>query len=186
MTLAWAVLGVALAGSEGRPATVQGGLGGGVGPALASGASAGGYGVARVVLWPQGTRFGLEFGGAEGYFANDGRTLGHITIGARWSRDAPPYVRAGFVHHHETPLDVALGDPLGAMFGSAVGIRHRAGAEVAFGLDVPIAREWLDERLGLAIELSVAAFVDRQGPPMYVLLEHTVSFDVGRQRPPGS
>jgi hypothetical protein len=177
-----ALTALAFAGGDGRPATLAAGLGAAAGPAMASGTSVGGYGVARVVLWPQHTHLGIEFGGAEGYAANDGRTLGHITIGARWAGDRPPYVRAGLVHHHETPIDVALDNPFGAMLGSAVGIRHRTGIEAAFGVDVPIVQDYLDQRVGLELELSVSAFPDTQGPPIYAILEQTWSFDVGKRR----
>lgn len=170
----------ALAGGDGCPATVEAGVGAVAGPALATGVSAGGYGFMRLVLWAN-PDWGVEFGAREGYVADDGRMLGAIALGARWSPPGVVYARAGFVHHHETPYDVVLAHPIGSALGSAVGIRHRTGLEIAAGVDVPVAKHLLDGRLSYVAEVSLSVLPDSAGPPVYVFVDQAVTVDVGQR-----
>ena len=63
--------------------------------------------------------------------------------GQLWGRIgvARPYVRASLLHPHEGSLSVVAKDYLRAAFGVGDGIRHRAGGEVAVGVDVPLVVE---------------------------------------------
>lgn len=181
MVFLLAFLASAFAEPLGRPVTIAVGYGGAAGPALAEGTSAGAYGIGRAVVWAS-RHIGADFAGREGAFANDGRVVGGLAVGLRVASSGPVYARAGFIHNHETEFSVAKLDPIGAAAGTARGIRHRAGLEVAFGADFPIPEAVLDDRLGLALELSGNIFPDQSGPLFYVCLEQHWTIDIGKGR----
>lgn len=171
---------LALAAPADHPVTLAGGLGATAGPP-----SIGGYAVGRMVLYPKRGTLGLELAGREGLVTSDARTLGAIGLQGRWSPFANGvFLRGGFVHHHETPYALATAEPMAAALGSLPGIRHRTGGELAIGWDLKIPERALGDRLGLAIDASVAAFPDDNGPPLYMFLEQTWTVDVGRSRAP--
>lgn len=155
------------------PVTLTAGLGAAAGPP-----SLGGYGALHVA-WNLGA-FGAEIIGREGLYAADPRAVGALVFGARFTR-GPAYVRAGFLHHHETPLASFAEAPLRSLIGSGEGIRHRSGLEIGGGLDLPVPERLLDDRLGFVLDLGVGAFPDPQGPHVYVFLEQGWSIDLGRR-----
>lgn len=158
------------------PVTLYGGLGGSVGPP-----SMGGYAVGRAIFYPPRSPVGVEFGGREGYFVRDQRTVGGIAIQAR-APLGPAFLRGGFLHHHEVPWDLASAHPVQAGLGSLEGIRHRSGLELGGGVDLTLPERLLDDRLGIVLDLSVSAFPDDHGPVVYVCLEQGWTIDVGPKR----
>lgn len=199
----------ALAATPDYPVTVYGGLGGGLGPSVSRGGhthgdaadptatgtvddgaegaghglSGGGWGVARLAVHHR--RVALDLGLRQGFVAGDLREVGAISAGLRWSPGLP-YLRAGFMHHHETPWEVVKDDPLLAAIGSAEGIRHRSGGELAIGLAGALNPVELPERRMRAfVELSAIAFPDDKGPQLYGTLDLGFGYSLGRDRSGG-
>ena len=166
------------------PLTLIGGYGGGLGPATeADGLSAGGFVEGHAVFWAKKAPVGIELSNKEGIFAGDTRVLGGLELCARIApKSGPWFIDAGFAHNHETPYETALENPIYAMIGSASGIRHRTGFVAGFGVDAMIPERTLGDRLGVQVALTVAAFPDRSGPPVYVMLEQGFTFDIGKPR----
>lgn len=108
--------------------------------------------------------------GRLGYGTVDERVLSYFCVGGElWGRLGPtrPRLRLGIVHQHEEPRMAIMDDPFGALFGVGDGIRHRAGAQVGAGIDIPIGR--LARRpLFLGIDLGATWFPDDRGPGWYV------------------
>jgi hypothetical protein len=107
--------------------------------------------------------------GRSGYGAVDDRLLTQLSLGAQlWAHLGPvwPYARLGFLHQHEESLSVVAGDYGSALFGVGDGIRHRAGGELAIGLDVPF---WQRDDLSLFAGGEACAFLfpDGIGPTVY-------------------
>ncbi len=159
------------------PVTLVGGYG-----ASAAPGSYGGFLQGGIVAWPGRSPVGLDVSAREGLFTADTRMVGTIDAGARWQAAGPLYLRGGFAHHHETPIAMAKEHPIATTLGSLPGIGHRSGLGAGVGIDVPIDYPALQERLGLVIELSVSAFPDRNGPPVYVFLEQAWTIDAGKRR----
>lgn len=183
-----ALASVALAAEPNYPVTVYAGLGGGVGPGVqvegASGVepdlSGGGWGVGRATVNVK--RFGLDLGLRSGLMAGDLREVGAISGGLRWAPGLP-YARVGFVHHHETPWAVVKEDPVMAAIGSAEGIRHRSGLDLAVGLAGAMNPvELPEQRLRAFVELSVIGFPDDHGPHVYGTLDLGFGYSLGRDR----
>lgn len=106
-----------------------------------------------------------------GYAPVNDRTLTYLSLGAQvWGRlgTTRPYVRAALSHQHEESITSVQAEPAGAIFGVGDGIRHRAGGEVALGIDFPLRR---DKRVQwvLSLEGSTILFPDPRGPQLYVL-----------------
>lgn len=104
-----------------------------------------------------------------GYGSVDSRLLTMVSVGVQtWTRVGPlrPYVRAGFAHQHEEPLAYVSKNPWGAAFGVGDGIRHRAGADMAVGLDWPV-KKWKRWDLYLALEGTTNWFTNSQGPSWF-------------------
>ena len=154
--------------------TISGALGAAAGPP-----SWGGYGAIDGVahLGPLGAELRLR----EGLHTADARTVGALMAGGRYTRGVG-YLRGGFLHHHETPLDAFLAQPLRAALGSADGIRHRTGVEIGGGIDVSVNPEVLDDRIGFVLDLGVGIVPDPQGPQVYVSLEQGWSLDFRARR----
>lgn len=167
-----------------HPVTLVGFASGGAAPALADGASGGGGVGLHIVLRPR-SLWSLDIGGREGVWSNDTRTLGCVLVGARFDPEGALFLRAGFAHHHETPIDLALDHPVDAALGSLEGIRHRSGLDVAVGADVSLAGVLPEgfDGLGVVAELSGALFPDDNGPRGYVFFDLGISLDVGRRSP---
>lgn len=110
------------------------------------------------------------FVGRLGWAAVDDRMLTLLTVGVQgWARvgTTRPWVRLALAHQHEESLAAVQQEPLGAVAGVGVGIRHRAGAEGALGLDVPI-REWPRAELVFGGEVYADWFPDPRGPEWYL------------------
>jgi hypothetical protein len=107
----------------------------------AAGAPVGAGGAAGVVgAWFPTDHWGVHLGVHEGLWSTDLRFVGQIEVGARWRVHPHIDLLGGFVHHHETPWDAALDDPLGAAMGVAAAIRHRSGATLGASAGWPLAR----------------------------------------------
>jgi hypothetical protein len=107
--------------------------------------------------------------GREGYGGVDDRMLTQVSLGAQiWATIGPtrPYVRLGFLHQHEESISVVADDYGSAMFGVGEGIRHRAGGELALGLDLPF---WTRDDLSFFVggEASACLFPGAPGPIIY-------------------
>lgn len=114
---------------------------------------------------------GLQLQSRAGYGGVNDRALIAVAFGAQvWGRLGPvrPYARASLVHQHEEPLDSVRARPLEAIVGVGEGIRHRAGAEGAVGLEYTFLREKNFE-LTAAVDVAAPYFPDERGPAFYVL-----------------
>ena len=162
---------------------LMGGLGGGLSGAYAGGtppgqgASAGGHLVGRALL--QLPRVAGDFGVREGLYTDDLRSVGALFFGLRWTPAHPLSARLGFAHHHEVPDEVLFDTPVGAVAGTAEGIRHRSGAELGLGWHLPIDAVWEPGRLGAQVELSAAVLGDDQGPRAYGFVDLLFTLDAG-------
>jgi hypothetical protein len=105
-----------------------------------------------------------------GYGSVDQRMLTMISLGAQvWAPEDWPlrlYGRVAAVHQHEESISVIAGDFGNALFGVGDGIRHRPGAEVGGGVDVPIFEKRAIEIYGL-LDASARIFPDEMGPQVY-------------------
>ncbi|MEZ4307249.1 MAG: hypothetical protein R3F14_04300 [Polyangiaceae bacterium] len=109
--------------------------------------------------------------GRLGYGSVDQRMLTLLALGAQiWGRLGPtrPYARIAFIHQHEEPVAAVEQNVGGAVFGVGDGIRHRAGAEGALGLDWTFY-EKLPWSLFANAEASFAGLPNSSGPGFYVL-----------------
>ena len=95
--LAALVTAAALAAPPNHPVTLSGGVVEAVGP------GAGGVLLAGRATAHVGRGIGIDVGGREGLMFGTGVVLGAVTAGVRWTPSRGPYVRGGFLHHHETP-----------------------------------------------------------------------------------
>ena len=133
-----------------------------------TGGQAGGRLSVRVGSW------GLAAWAREGVMSGSLRVVGSVGMSGQFVHGSGLTVRAGLIHHHETPWEAFRLAPMGALLGTADGITHRTGMDVAVG-----ARRWLertgDGRWGLWIEGGVAVFPDASGPPVYGGVEAGVS-----------
>lgn len=172
---------LALAAPADRPFTLAAGIATGVGAP-----SVGAAGSLRAMAHLGA--FGVEGVIREGVYSAEARTVGALSLSGRWRATRVLAVRAGFVHHHEVPLDVLADQPLAAVFGSAEGIVHRSGLEGAVSLDLPLG--WGDQdRWGLLVEVGASGFPEAghhgdapRGPAVYGWIEGGITFDVGRRR----
>jgi hypothetical protein len=106
-----------------------------------------------------------------GYAPVNERELVQIAFGGQlWLHiwHARPYVRLGVMHQHEESTAAWKGDFGESLLGIGNGIRHRAGAEAALGLDVPFYRGDKVEVVGSA-EFSTPWLPDDRGPHFYFL-----------------
>jgi hypothetical protein len=168
--------------------TLVGFAGGGSAPALVDGISggiSGGGGVGMHVVVRPRSVWALDIGGREGFWVNDARTLGCVLVGARLDPAGALFFRGGFAHHHEMPFALARQVPVETALGSAVGIRHRSGLDLAVGVDGSLATLLPEKLAGLGVvaELSTAVFPDDHGPRAYVFVDVGLSLDLGK-RPP--
>lgn len=165
------------------PARLYAGISAGAGPTD----SWLGGGTARLTLG-RGALAG-EVGGRESLASADPRLVGGLFFGLRWRPPPPVYLRLGFAHHHETPLDVVRDQPVGAVFGTARGIVHRSGLELGAGLDFdlpggPWLPQALADRVGLCVDLSSTWLPATAGPPVYLGVDVAWRVALGREAPP--
>lgn len=172
---------LALAAPADRPFTLAAGLATGIG-APSIGVAGSVRGIAHL------GSFGIEGVIREGVYTAATRTVGALSLSGRWRATRALAVRAGFVHHHEVPLDVLLDQPLAATFGTADGIVHRSGLEGAVSLDLPLGGGARD-RWGLLLEVGASGFpeggrhgAEARGPAVYAWVEGGITLDVGRRR----
>lgn len=205
------MLPVALSATPDYPVTLSAGLGGGIGSATAlwqgegssstsrvavhlgshedrlavptteavRGLTGGGFGGLRGV-WHLGA-FGFDLGARTGLLANDLREVTQISAGLRWEPGLP-FLRAGFVHCHETPWAVLKDQPVASIIGAAPGIRHRSGGELALGVAGALNPDETDGRMGAFAEVAAVGFPDHNGPRIYGQAEVGLSLALGRDR----
>jgi hypothetical protein len=109
--------------------------------------------------------------GGLGYAPVNDRELVEIGFGGKmWLHiwHTRPYARLGVMHQHEESTAAWKTDFAESLFGVGNGIRHRAGAEAALGLDVPFFRSDKVEVVGSA-EFSTPWFPDDRGPHFYFM-----------------
>lgn len=107
--------------------------------------------------------------GRVGYGTVDERMLTMLQLGGQlWLHAGPvrPYARLGLIHAHEETMASVKAEPFGALFGVGDGIRHRAGGELALGLDWPFhesgSLQWF-----AGGEAAMTWFPDPRGPNIY-------------------
>ena len=135
-----------------------------------------GAGVAGRVIYNPSPRLGVEVGTREAVVVPNDRVTGTILVLGRY-KFGPAYLAAGFAHSHETPLELAKAQPVAATFGGLEGIEHRSGFEVGAGFDAPLSM--IGDRWGVTGALTMTAFPDAVGTPLYANAELGLSFDVG-------
>ncbi len=153
------------------------------GPQGVTGAvSAGGFLSGRITV--HGARAALEAAAREGLLTEDTRSTGALFFGARFTPSEEVYWRVGFAHNHETPIAILSEDPLGAILGSAEGIRHRSGLELGGGLSLPVELVLFKgtDRLALHVDGGISWLVDDSGPPLYACVELGGHIGVGQRR----
>ena len=128
-------------------------------------------------------RFGIELNFIEGFALGDNRSVGGLGVAGRYTFKPGIYARIGFVHHHEVPFEALADDPFLAVIGSSEGIRHRSGGELALGWEWTFPGLRTDQ-LRHGVDLSVSAFPDDEGPPVYLMAEYGFSVDLGKRRRP--
>jgi hypothetical protein len=165
-----------LAAPPTHPVTLAGGM---MQAVSAASLGAGVHGRLSVAL---GSHVVVDVGLREGYLPGVQRTLGAVSAGVRYVPNIGPYVRAGFLHHHETPWALAKRFPVQTTLGSLAGISHRSGAELAIGADIPILQQGYGGRLGMNFEVSVGAFPDPVGSAVYIFVQQGFTIDSGRRR----
>lgn len=121
----------------------------------------------------------FDVGARPGVLGGPARIVTGIHFATRWFVSAPVFVRAGFVHQHETPLDDFVEEPLGVIAGASARIGHRSGADLGLGY------RWTMPAVSTSgVHLSVSAssvwLPDRDGPHFYGVLESLVTVDLGK------
>ena len=105
-----------------------------------------------------------------GYAPVNQRELVQIAFGGQlWLRvwKLKPFVRLAVIHQHEESTASWKNDFGESLLGIGNGIRHRAGAEAALGMDFPFYRSQKVEIDG-SIEASSPWYPDDRGPHFYV------------------
>jgi len=190
---AWCLPGLALAvGLVPRPASADasshlfrfmGGPGLGLAPPYEGGTpagvgvGAGGHVGGRALL--QLGRLAGDFGVREGLYRADFRSVGALFFGARYTPASPWSARVGFAHHHEVADEVLFETPVGAVAGTAPGIRHRSGVEVGGGRHWVVSGPWEDGRVGVQLEGAAAWLADPRGPSVYGFVDLLLTVDAG-------
>lgn len=122
----------------------------------------------------------VDLGGRTGFLFGPLREATGVNLALRLHAGELLFLRAGLVHQHETPWDTFLEDPVGSLAGSAHGIGHRSGLDAGLGL-----RGTLPAISTTAVHVSLAALLtwlpDPDGPPLYGVLESTLTIDLGRK-----
>ena len=106
-----------------------------------------------------------------GYAPVNQRELVQIALGGQlWLRlwKVKPFVRAAIIHQHEESTAAWKSDFGESLLGIGNGIRHRAGAEAALGVDIPFYRSEKVEIDG-NVEASAPWYPDNRGPHFYLL-----------------
>ncbi len=174
---------LAVASAASWPADLHVGSGAGVG-AYGGEAGLGGFGVGRLLFRPQlgeRTPLAVDLGVRAGLLAGDLREATQIAAGLRWEPGLP-YLRASLIHAHETPWAILKEQPIQSVAGTAEGIRHRSGAELALGLHPTLVPDESDGRFGAFVELAAVALPDDKGPRIYGQLDLGLSVGLGRPR----
>jgi hypothetical protein len=155
----------------------------GFGPGVGAGAGAS-PGVSGGVLgaWFPTRQVGVQALVREGYWAAEPRFVGQIGFAPRWRASPRLDAWLGFVHHHETPLDVVKAEPIGAIGGTADGILHRSGVDLGFSWGFPLGEPG-ERASGVGrLEFSTSAFPDDAGPVVYGQVWLTVTLEVRELR----
>lgn len=142
-----------------------------------TGLGAGGHVGGRALL--QLGSFAGDFGVREGLYRADLRSVGALFFGARYTPATPWSARVGFAHHHEVADEVLFDSPVGALAGTAPGIRHRSGIEVGGGRHWVVPGPWEDGRVGAQLEVAAAWLADPRGPAVYGFVDLLVTVDAG-------
>lgn len=147
-------------------------------------AGLGGFGFGRLLFRPrlgETVPLAVEVGARSGLLANDLREVTQIGLGLRWEPGLP-YLRAGLIHAHETPWATLVEQPLQSIAGTAKGIEHRSGVELALGLHPTLVPDESDGRIGAFLELAAVVLTDAYGPPVYAQVDAGFSVGLGRAR----
>ncbi|MCB9682207.1 MAG: hypothetical protein H6733_12140 [Alphaproteobacteria bacterium] len=119
---------------------------------IAGPGAGGGVASARLLLdlpW-----LSAEVWAGEGYLAGVDRQAGRLGVGLRRYLWQGSYVRAGFAHAHEVPVDTFARHVAGSLAGTHDGILHRSGVELGAGWAIEVART--GPRVGWAVTVDVS------------------------------
>lgn len=106
---------------------------------------------------------------------NTGLTLG--VTGFLKFQGVRTSLRAYFIHQHEEAMVSVASNPFGALFGIGAGIRHRAGAGGALGLEIPFQRDE-DFEFVIVTNFNVTVFPEAVlGPRAYFGVAGGVGFN---------
>ncbi len=172
------LLAIVLAAPSAHALELQGGLG-----ATAYGSSwRGDFGGGG--LMTLGVRFArvvaLDFVGWESYATVDKRINTGITFGVTGYlplAKANPLARLFVIHQHEEALVSVEKSPLGVALGIGAGIRHRVGAGLSLGAQIPIATK--DKVVWSITPRATAIYLpDVLGPKAYIGVDANFAFDL--------
>ena len=123
----------------------------------------------------------IELGVQEGVIAGPGRVVTGIHADGRFALGERIFLRTGFVHQHETELDLWKQDAAMVTLGASEAIHHRTGGELGLGGSwaMPSGRT---APVHLSLSASVAAFPDLGGPHVYGIMETLVTIPIGKAR----
>lgn len=109
------------------------------------------------------------------YRLNTGLTLG--VTGFLQIEGIRASLRAYFIHQHEEAMVSVAHNPFGAIFGIGAGIRHRAGAGGALGLEIPFEKDE-DFEFVIVTSLNVTVFPEAiLGPRAYFGVSGGIGFN---------
>lgn len=120
--------------------------------------------------WAWRDWFQLSFLGRTSYASVDERLLYYFSLGVELRHPlgvTRPYLRAGLVHQHEEPIVALEHQPVQSLLGVGDGIRHRAGGDLALGLELPFYRLRAGDLYGAA-QVLATWLPDPRGPGWYL------------------
>ncbi len=132
-----------------------------------------------------GTRFAhvfaIEFQGWEAIGGIDRRLNTGLSFGVAGYiplKPVHPYARLFVLHQHEEGLVSVENAPAGVVLGIGSGIRHRAGAGLSLGAEIPFKRNATGKVTWNIITNATGTwFPDELGPTLYVGLDIGVGLD---------
>ena len=135
-------------------------------------------------LMTLGVRFArvvsLDFVGWESLATVDKRVNTGLTFGVTGYlplSKASPLARLFVIHQHEEGMVSVENSPLGVALGIGAGIRHRVGAGLSLGAEIPVATK--DKLVWSVTPRATAIYLpDVLGPKAYIGLDANFSFDL--------
>lgn len=122
----------------------------------------------------------FDFQGWQSLGTVDTRIATGLSLGVRATlplATVRPTARAFVIHQHEEGIVSAMAQPLGVVAGIGPGIRHRAGAGGALGVEIPVRRAGERSTITLFSQGVGTWLAGHLGPSLYVGLDLGVGLD---------